>query len=111
MTKFHLSEIFYGNAFRFATGQLFVIGIVTLLWVVQSPFIPASVGHLAVILLLINALASPYTAKLRSMPNAPSDALKCSYCNTPMIPTESECPQCHAKLTRPISEEAKSGID
>jgi hypothetical protein len=103
MVKFQLSESFYLNAIRFATAQLFATGIVALLWLANSPIIPADVGNGAVILLLVNALGSPFTAKLRPLPKMPIGGIPCGYCKTPMTPIESECPACHAKTSRPIA--------
>lgn len=104
MVKVQLSESFYLNAVRFGTAQLFATGIVALLWVANSPIVPTWVGNGAVILLLVNALGSPFTAKLKPLPKMPVGGIACSYCKTPMTPIESECLNCHAKTTRPIAK-------
>lgn len=104
MPKVQLSESFYLSAVKFGTAQLFATGVVALLWVAGSPFIPTSVGDAAVVLLLINALGSPFTAKLKPPPKMPVSGIECGYCKSPMTPIESECPNCHAKTTRPMPQ-------
>ncbi len=104
-----LSEEFLRNARRFGTANMGVAASLVLLREFEAPFLPNEVGIIAFVWLILNAMASPFVARLSATNRSSVKDPTCNYCGSDMFVTGLKCSKCDSTSTQPSSVDRLAG--